>query len=105
MAYHAWAWGQALVQIDQCMRIRIGARGVIQIQVLAIGEAYPPKRHPVDVDLRAARNGAGGHRRIDNDLSHHKPPYRSEICVSPGVPVAVWWAPRSRLARRHPTRS
>ena len=81
IAHHTRPWRQARMQIDHRMRIRVRARGVIQIQVLAIGEVHPPKRHartwhPVEIPvvLAAAHDRASGHRRIDNKLSHHKLP-------------------------------
>jgi len=53
------------MQIDHCVRIRVRTRRVVQVQVLAVGQVHTPKRHPVAVDLGAARDRAGGHRRID----------------------------------------
>ena len=48
--------------------VGVRARGVVQVEVLAVGQVHPPERHPgtvgeFAVDLRAARDRAGGHRR------------------------------------------
>ena len=34
------------MQIDHCVRIGVRARRVIEVQVLAVRQVHPPKRHP-----------------------------------------------------------
>ena len=90
IAHHPRPRRQPRSQIDHRLSIGVRARGVVQVQMLTIGQAHPPKRHfggrdildievDVPVDLRAARNRASGYTEwieaesSDCGISQHLP--------------------------------
>ena len=72
-------------QIDHRVRIGVGPRGVIEVEVIPGGQVDPPERnasagHPLQfaVSLAAASDGSGGDGRFDRlgkDVSHFSSPY------------------------------